>query len=840
MNSVSFFHAAAVLTNIVLGVAVYRTNPRRTTNRFFLLLSAVLSLWLVSLAMCFGVIAIHSTVLICMRICHSVAAFFPLCFDLLRLGIIHPEEDIYASLKRNRFWFAAACLMAVLSQTRFIVADVSLPVAWGARDGRFITEPVFGVGYASYAVFYLASMGLLVTRFYRSVRGREGIQRAELQFILLGSAIGLIVASLLVFVAPIFIGSSQSVQYAPYSIIVLDSIIAYGIATRRIMEIADFFRTVTAYALLTLYLTSLYLGVWWLLSRGYRELRLERGVEVHVIAALAVAFSLAPTHGRMQRFANRLFVHFAPMDVNAVVQSANQILQYIGTVEKLLGEFAEIVCRAVGTDRVIVLLPEDGGFVQKHPSESGSAVHLAANDPLARLMSRTDTPLVPDIARRAALDPEREEACRVLDRLQIKAAIGMRSKERLEGLVLVGPRLSGRIYGAPEQQALQLLSNQLAVALNNARLYTQVQDGKIYNDILVDNLASGVIAADNTARITVFNREAQRITRQDAGSILRQSVDALPPELASLLTTTLRQGFGLHDQELTLHWPSGEETPVRVSSSIFYGHAANFLGAFLVLNDLTAVKRLEMQVRRSDRLASLGTLAAGMAHEIKNPLVSIKTFTQLLPERYDDTEFRDSFLPVVSDEVRRIDSLVNQLLHFSRPAKPNLVPTHLHDVLTNALKLMSQQMRHKDIRLVRATEAPNDRILADGDQLSQAFINLVLNAIEAMPNGGTLTVATCLPPSDGASPARNGDSDAPSFIRVSITDTGEGIKAEDMAHIFDPFFTTKSHGTGLGLSVAHGIVAEHGGRMDVTCDPAKGTTFFTFLPLAGKIGEAAA
>lgn len=837
MNTTGIVHIVTIVVSLAVGVVVIRTNPQRVTNQVFLILTGLLALWLLFMEAAFLSSDI-AVVTACVRGCHGVGAFFPLTFEWLRVSIVNPRRNLRFVVQTSPLWLASSLSISLMSLTAFVVQEVRQPSP--ALAHCTISEPIYGPGLPLFAAFYAISLGVLVWRFSGTLRQHEGIQRTELQFILLGSATSIATGFALAILPPILVGSAQTTRFAPLAVVVLFSVIGYGIATKRIMDVAYFFRTITAYALLTLYLVLLYTIVWWPLTLLYVRAGIDPGMVPQILAALTVAFSLAPTHGRLQRFANRLFVHFAPMNVNDAVQSANEILQSIGTVEKLFAQFSGILSRMVGTDRVIVLLPEDGGFVQKHPSESGSAVCLAANDPLARLMSRTDTPLVPDIARRAALDPEREEACRVLDRLQIKAAIGMRSKERLEGLVLVGPRLSGRIYGAPEQQALQLLSNQLAVALNNARLYTQVQDGKIYNDILVDNLASGVIAAGNDGMISVFNREAQRITRQDAGSVLRQPVDALPPELASLLRTTLRQGFGLHDQELTLPWPSGEETPVRVSSSIFYGHAANLLGAFLVLNDLTAVKRLEMQVRRSDRLASLGTLAAGMAHEIKNPLVSIKTFTQLLPERYDDTEFRDSFLPVVSDEVRRIDSLVNQLLHFSRPAKPNLVPTHLHDVLTNALKLMSQQMRHKDIRLVRATAAPNDRILADGDQLSQAFINLVLNAIDAMPNGGTLTVATCLPPSDGESPARSADSDAPAFIRVSITDTGEGIKAEDMAHIFDPFFTTKSHGTGLGLSVAHGIVTEHGGRMDVTSDPAKGTTFFTFLPLAGKIGETAA
>jgi signal transduction histidine kinase len=420
----------------------------------------------------------------------------------------------------------------------------------------------------------------------------------------------------------------------------------------------------------------------------------------------------------------------------------------------------------------------------------------------------------------------------VIEQHKLSIAIGLRAKEGLEGILLLGPKLSGRIYGAPEQHALQLLCNQLAIALNNARLYTQVQDAKIYNDMLVDNLASGVIAADSAGMVTVFNREAQRITQRDTASILGQPSTVLPDMLAALLSSTLTQAQGQRDQDMVLARPSnGEGTPIRVSSSVFFSHTGEILGAFLVINDLTTIKQLELQVRRTDRLASLGTLAAGMAHEIKNPLVSIKTFTQLLPERYEDDDFRQTFFSLVGGEVKRIDRIVNQLLRFSRPAKPNLTATRLHEVIDSALKLMTQQLRQKNISLTLSLDASSDSIRADGDQLSQALINLFLNAIEAMTDGGRLTVRTKGVNPNGFSNAFTSERLVPPQIEVTIQDTGEGIPAEAITHIFDPFFTTKDQGTGLGLSVAHGIVHEHNGIIDAKSEPGQGTTFTILLPL---------
>jgi signal transduction histidine kinase len=251
-----------------------------------------------------------------------------------------------------------------------------------------------------------------------------------------------------------------------------------------------------------------------------------------------------------------------------------------------------------------------------------------------------------------------------------------------------------------------------------------------------------------------------------------------------------------------------------------------------VLTDITALKRLELQIRRSDRLASLGTLSAGMAHEIKNPLVSIKTFAQLLPERYQDSDFRETFSNLIGHEIARIDSLVNQLLRFARPAKPVLKPMHVHEVLEKSLLLVGHRLYQKDIKLTRSWEANVDTIRADADQLEQVFLNFFLNAMDAMKTTGELNVRTEIRgDEDWVSALTQTNGKAHEILRITIRDTGEGIRAEDIPHVFDPFFTTKDYGTGLGLSVVHGIIQEHGGQIEVESELKKGTAFHILLPL---------
>ncbi|MDP9003308.1 MAG: ATP-binding protein, partial [Verrucomicrobiota bacterium] len=499
----------------------------------------------------------------------------------------------------------------------------------------------------------------------------------------------------------------------------------------------------------------------------------------------------------------------------------------------LLQRFAKTIAGAVATESVSILLPNHEEFSQQYPipsSESTAApLVLTKDDAVIRYLEKYQDTLVLDELHRMRQTPELETVEKEMASLHIAVAMGIFAREHLAGVMLLGPRLSGRIYGSVEQDALQILCGQLAIAIDNAQLFTEVQNAKIYNEILLQNLTTGVIAAGADGRITVFNNEAEQIT--GSKDLLDRPVEDLPAALGALLHQTLRSGERQEDRELNLDSAEGGSV-VRASSSIFHGQQGEMLGALVVLTDITALKRLELQIRRSDRLASLGTLSAGMAHEIKNPLVSIKTFAQLLPERYQDSDFRETFSNLIGHEIDRIDSLVNQLLRFARPAKPVLQPMHVHTVLEKSLQLVGHRLYQKEIKLTRSWRADVDTIRADADQLEQVFLNFFLNAMDAMKRGGEMVVSTEICPADewvAAIPVTNGD--VHELLRITIRDTGEGIRSEDIPHVFDPFFTTKDYGTGLGLSVVHGIIQEHAGQIEVESELSKGTAFHILLPL---------
>ncbi|MEY2482189.1 MAG: hypothetical protein QOG51_322 [Verrucomicrobiota bacterium] len=828
MNATAIPLWIALLIQFGLGFAVYRANSRNHANQSFLIVSVFISAWLVSLHFAYNATD-PSAAEFWIRNSWATGILLVNGFSLLRLGILCRESG-WAVIGRRSAGFALPSLVAIsLCYTHAFLRFAE--IRRGDTGHELIPLPTYGPLFPVVALFLAGSILIVIVFFLLELRRTAGVQKVEFQFIIAGGV------ALAILVAPTqFVERAIAVQFAPFRIVVFSLIIAYGIATRKIMDVGFFFRRVTSYAVLTAYLLALYGLVWWLVSTAAKPIFPgESRTFGHLAAALVVAFAMAPARGISQRFANRLFIGARGIDFQSTMSQAAAILKSVTTLHDLLGRFATTIGEAVGTDRVLILLPEKDAYVQRYPvaQPDSNVAELRLNRDEATIshLAAHQEVLVLDELHRIRTTPELERVMQEMFLLKIAVALGIFSRQHLAGVMLLGPRLNGRIYGAVEQNALQVLCGQLAVAIDNAQLFTEVQNARIYNETLLENLTTGVIAAGANERVTVFNNEAGLITGLDPREIIDGSLDNLPAGLREVLCETLRTGDRQENGELIL--PTGDQNVVvRASSSIFHGQQGEMLGALVVLTDITALKRLELQIRRSDRLASLGTLSAGMAHEIKNPLVSIKTFAQLLPERYQDSDFRETFSNLIGHEIDRIDSLVNQLLRFARPAKPVLKPMHVHEVLEKSLQLVGHRLYQKEIKLTRSWEADVDTIRADADQLEQVFLNFFLNAMDAMNKGGELSVGTEIRPADEWVAAISGtNGDAHEILRVTVRDDGEGIRSEDIPHVFDPFFTTKDYGTGLGLSVVHGIIQEHGGQIEVESELSKGTAFHILLPL---------
>jgi signal transduction histidine kinase len=239
------------------------------------------------------------------------------------------------------------------------------------------------------------------------------------------------------------------------------------------------------------------------------------------------------------------------------------------------------------------------------------------------------------------------------------------------------------------------------------------------------------------------------------------------------------------------------------------------------------LRNSQVMLARTDRLAAVGTLAAGIAHEIRNPLVAVQTFIQLLPEQIDDPEFRTTFLDLANSELARVSTLITDLMTFARPSPATLDEAQVNDLVEQIVRLLTGQAKKQDVTLIAQLAPEMPPLVVDQGQIKQVFMNLVMNAIQATPAGGVVTISTSL--------AR--ETDGQTWCVIEVHDTGSGISPEQKEQIFDPFFTTKETGIGLGLVITHQIIEEHGGSIQVESEVGKGTQFLIRLPIKHLFAE---
>ena len=331
---------------------------------------------------------------------------------------------------------------------------------------------------------------------------------------------------------------------------------------------------------------------------------------------------------------------------------------------------------------------------------------------------------------------------------------------------------------------------------------------------------AGTIVVDGKNKITTFTSEAENITALPVAKALGHSIDILPDSLRKIIHDASVSGLLSSDTELSLRSHRNDKITVRVQVTPLRSGKMNN-GALAILNNITPARRLEENMRRLSRLASVGTLSAGTAHEIKNALVAVKTFTDLLLEKHSDTDL----VKIVRREMGRIDSLVSQVLKFAGPPRSVFTSVRLHEILDHSLQTVKAQLEGRRIAVDRKYVAPLDLIKGDDYQLQQAFVNLFLNAIEAMDSGGKLAIMTNMDPMR----LQSGKTTCP-HVRVTIADTGTGISREHLKHLFEPFFTTKKNGTGLGLPITQRIIQEHAGVINVESRAGGGSTFHVLIP----------
>ena len=343
-----------------------------------------------------------------------------------------------------------------------------------------------------------------------------------------------------------------------------------------------------------------------------------------------------------------------------------------------------------------------------------------------------------------------------------------------------------------------------------------LQDTSAFAEKLVTHLPVGLIATDQQERITFFNAAAETITGLSAVDARGSTLDGLLPVQLHDLKKMLARGNVVTEKENDCTFPHGRTVPLSISAARIVNERGEFVGLVLILRDLREVRRLEAEIRRQEKLAALGGLAAGVAHEIRNPLSSIKGLASFFASQFPEGSEAKTATGVMIQEVERLNRAVSELLDFARPTDIKCRPTDIGPLLSRSIQLVQQDAANREIRIELDIADDICPASIDPDRISQCLLNIYLNAIQAMGSGGVLRVE-----------CRNQGKQA---LVIGIRDTGAGIARADLPKIFDPYFTTKGNGTGLGLAIVHKIVEAHRGHVRVDSQSGKGTRVTVQIP----------
>jgi PAS domain S-box-containing protein len=363
------------------------------------------------------------------------------------------------------------------------------------------------------------------------------------------------------------------------------------------------------------------------------------------------------------------------------------------------------------------------------------------------------------------------------------------------------------------------------------KLQQELTELKNFNESILQSMQSGLITLDLDGCITYFNSGAEEALEYPAKDVISRPLqDIIGSDTMEIILNSMTSSTP-PNREVTVVTKSGKQVSIGFTVTSRLDNEGRHVGTMISFRDISQIKRMQAEVLRMDRLASLGVLASGIAHEIKNPLAGIKTMAQTLEEDFSAEDQRKVYLERIVRQVNRLDELLKAFFDYARPRTPQKKYHKIQDIVREVFTLVDQKLFEKKILWQDHYDPTTPPIFVDFHQIQQVLLNLILNAIDAMSNGGLLRISAAPDYSTSMTDKNTGvGSVDPDFVELLVLDTGQGIARGDLENIFDPFFTTKPQGTGLGLSIVFRIVTAHKGKISVESKKETGTTFRLLLP----------
>lgn len=809
---------AAAIANFTLGAAVLSRAPRGVVHRYFALFSWSVAVWTLSngFALAYPEGPWRD---IWPRLAFAAASVIPLAF--LLLASVFPTSTPSAPRMVLLTFIAAGAGVFCASFTSLIVRGTTIV------DGAL--RLTYGPLHLPFGVYFVSCLGFSLVLLVRKHRVLTGSQKLQLRYLVLGVSIAAAGATVSNLFIPLLFHTSKFSGYGPLFSIFMIGMIGHTIIRHRLLDIRVVIRRGVVYtcAMMVVALSFFVLveGLHRLFGLGHDRIPLSEAL----IVGLMVAISFQPVKGWMQDLLNA-YLYRNTYDYQKTVTEASRRLSTMLDLQPLVEYLGEVIGKTFHVEAILVYLADQSTrslllrLPRKGPEErlpiAVSALSYAS--PLVRFVQSRQQMLVREDASTERDNVSLQAAARELADLSGDLALPLFHQHTVIGIIVIGAKRSGDPFFSDDLDLLSTLIGQAAIAMNNAQLYQQVLLANEYVENILRTMDSGVITVDASGHVALCNSTAAQLTALSREHLMSLDVGQLPMSLGTQLKETLSDGRPRAQIEITLPAQGDRRTPLVCSTSALRDDKGHILGALIVFSDLSKIKELENEKRRAERLASFGALVSGIAHEIKNPLVAIKTFAELLPERFSDTDFRDDFSKVVKTEIDRIDGLVARLRGLAAPTPDTLAPIDLREPISDTLSLLRAQLEHTQTAVDRDLGSSQALVAIDPSQAKQLFLNLFLNALEAMTSGGRLAVRILRSHRQGQP-----------WIQVAVSDTGPGIPDAIRAKIFEPFFSTKTRGSGLGLAICSSITDAHRGTIRIeTVTPGVGTTILVEFPMA--------
>lgn len=807
------------ITSVGLGMIVWQRTPDRVWNRLFAMYATGAGIWSFLNFLIMTADDPQSTVL-WLRLTHPAVAM------VICLGVdfawTFPDRIDYVGARRRIALYAIGLLFGAVALAPNLISSVTLqpgPIA--------VVNVEYGAAFAPFGLFVIVALAYADFVMLRKAIRLRGLQRAQVIYVLAGLVGTHITGILAIVVIPLVWGTTAYSGWGAGGQIITLAGMGYAIAKHQLVRPQAGIRRLASatVALLTVFVV---MNIALVLLRPYILATSLQSRDVWSVLGMAMGIAVVFLYRRVHAALERDSSARLGMAI-----SSTHILRTLNA-QDLLDLLARTVAQRLEATSVVVYLRDEelAKFVPHawHASKGEPDVVLNPIPTTSKIIVTLDNetltatepePLSLDGIRRFHARAEVNEMVSGFEALRAEVIAPMVWEGQIIGLVVVGPKSDGDMYTAEDYTFVSHMALQACLALSNAKLHAETARLKDFNENILREMDNAVVVTSADGRVMVLNNAAESLFGIPVEQAEGASMDVLPVNIVRCIRAVLTTGRVFSSQHTEIQREDSEPIPVACSVSALRGNGTDASAVIAVVSDLTLLRELERERAEAERLSTIRRISTGMAHEIRNPLVAIRTFIELAPSRMDDPEFRSTFLAVAQQEIDRIDKLVGDLMSLSKPAGAVVEPVPIDVICMQVLKSVSGIGESRQVSVSITSDELSVLPMGDPARIHQAVLNLVANAIDEEPAGGAVRISVR---------ERRDDSGAAEIV-IGVHNRNSYIPPGEIEEIFRPFYSGKDHGTGLGLAICQTIVEEHGAEISVNSELDSGTEFVIRMPI---------